>query len=366
MDTARKLQQIIREFQLPGSFYSCEEIPSGTVSRSYKVKYIIDNGPGTTALKPYLLQCFATKVFRNPDELAGNIDRVNRHIRQKGFPGPDFCRTADGRTYVSDDGCFWRMCSCLPAVTCDRSSDAAVVRKAGEAIGKFELALSDFDISQLAETIPDFHDTRKHYEKLMADANADPCGRAREARRELAYLFSVMDDACRLTDLYNAGFLPLRATHNNTKISKVLFDRQTKDVMTVTGLETVMPGLVGHDFGDAIRYAANFAVEDAEDTDRTGVDLNVFWAFSDGFLSKTAGSLTGLEANTLASSCFAMTCELAVRFLDDYLIGDRYFITEKERHNLIRTRSQIALAKDMQKKLSAMDAIVLSCIQQYR
>ena len=127
-----------------------------------------------------------------------------------------------------------------------------------------------------------------------------------------------------------------------------------------------MPGLVGHDFGDGIRFAANFTEEDAEDTTKTGVDLNIFFAFADGFLSETAKMLTEEEVDTLALSCFAITCELATRFLDDYLIGDKYFKVKRAKHNLIRTRCQVALAKDMQTKLDAMDAIVKSCVKKYR
>ena len=194
----------------------------------------------------------------------------------------------------------------------------------------------------------------------------DTCGRVKEARAELDYLFSVMDRACRLSDLYQQGDLPLRVTHNDTKINNVLFDEHTLEPLVVIDLDTVMPGLVGHDFGDAIRFAANFTEEDSGETEKTGVDLNIFWAFADGFLSKTAKTLTEAEADTLALSCFAITCELATRFLDDYLVGDKYFKIKSPDHNLVRTKCQIALARDMQTKYGAMDAIVRSSIEKYR
>ena len=183
---------------------------------------------------------------------------------------------------------------------------------------------------------------------------------------ELDYLLSVQDSACRLTDMLDRGELPLRVTHNDTKINNVLFDEETGRALVVIDLDTVMPGLVAHDFGDAVRFAANFTEDDSEDTSKTGVDLNVFWAFADGFLSQTANMLTENEIDTLALSGFVLACELATRFLDDYIVGDKYFKVKKDHHNVIRTRCQIALAKDMLKKLDAMDAIVHGCAEKYR
>jgi hypothetical protein len=166
--------------------------------------------------------------------------------------------------------------------------------------------------------------------------------------------------------MLDRGELPLRVTHNDTKINNVLFDEETGRALVVIDLDTVMPGLVAHDFGDAVRFAANFTEEDSEDTSKTGVDLNVFWAFADGFLSQTANMLTENEIDTLALSGFVLACELATRFLDDYIVGDKYFKVKKDHHNVIRTRCQIALAKDMLKKLDAMDAIVHGCAEKYR
>ena len=362
----RKLQQIGKAFGLPWPFYSYEEIQNGIVNRTYKVNYITDDGTGMAVVIPYLIQRINTYAFRHPDELMSNIEKVTEHIRAKNLPSICFRHTDAGRTYLMEDDSFWRVYQYIPAVTFDKGESPEIVRKAGQAFGEFQLALTDFDAKQLFYTIPHFHDTRKRYETLLADAAADPCGRAAEAAPELAYLLSVQEQACRLTDLYRAGRLPLRVTHNDTKINNVLFDEMTREPLVVIDLDTVMPGLVGHDFGDAIRYAANFTEEDSEELDRTGLDLNVFWAFAEGFLSRMAASLTEEEIDSLALSCFALTCELATRFLADYLVGDKYFKINSERHNLIRARCQIALARDMQAKLPAMDAIVKSCVRQYR
>ena len=371
-NTARKLLSVGEAFHIPGPFFSYEEVSQGNVNRTYKVNYIRDDGTGMALIKPYLMQRVNTYAFKNPVQLMENIDKVTEYIRMKQ---PDkvslhYHHTEQGeerRTYLlDDDDGFWRVCNYVDSVTFDSCDDLRVVRNAGEAFGEFQMLLSDFDASQLYYTIPDFHNTRKRYETLIRDMETDPCGRVREVREELDWLLSVQDQACKLTDLYNEGKLPLRVTHNDTKINNVLFDEKNHDALVVIDLDTVMPGLVAHDFGDAIRFAANFVEEDSEDYGKAGVNLNIFWAFAEGFLKKTAKTLTDLEVDTMAVSGFVLACELATRFLDDYINGDKYFNVKKEKHNLIRTRCQIALAKDMLEKMDAMNAIVKDCARKYK
>ena len=368
---ARKLQRIGHAFGLSYPFFSFEEICNGNVNRTYKVNYITDDGTGMAVIRPFLFQKINSYAFKNAEELMSNIECVTDYIHVKR---PDsvclsFLHTeVEGtrRTYLTEGDDFWRVYEYVHAVTFNQCDNAAIIRGAGEAFGDFQNVLSGFDAAQLYYTIPDFHDTRKRYETLIRDVKADPEGRVKECREEIEYLLSVQEKACMLTDLFNAGKLPLRVTHNDTKINNVLFDEKTLEPLVVIDLDTVMPGLMGHDFGDAIRFAANFAAEDAEDTSKTGVDLNIFWAFADGFLMKTADTLTAEEKDTLALSCFAITCELSTRFLDDYIMGDKYFKIASPKHNLVRARSQIALAKDMEKKLDAMQAIVESCVKKYK
>ena len=367
-EVARKLLQVGEAFRIPGPFFSYEEIKKGNVNHTYRVNYIRDDGTGMASIKSYLVQRVNTYAFQHPVELMRNIDRVTEHIRKKH---PDakclhFHHTAEGLNYLMDEDGFWRLSNYLPSITFDTCDDLNVVRRAGQAFGDFQMMLSDFDVSQLYYTIPDFHNTRKRYEKFKADVAADPCGRVKEVQAEIDWLLSVEDEACRLTDLYAAGELPLRVTHNDTKINNVLFDEKTHEALVVIDLDTVMPGLVGHDFGDAIRSAANFVEEDCPDASKAGVNLNVYWAFAEGFLKETASTLTENEVATLGQSCFSLACELASRFLDDYLIGDKYFKTRMPGHNLLRTRCQIALARDMRLKMDAMNAIVRDCWERYK
>ena len=331
----------------------------GNVNRTYKVNYIRDDGKP----KSYIVQRVNTYVFKNPVQVMDNIDLVTEHLHARAPKKRSlhFHHTADRKTYVVGENGFWRLFNYIPSNTYNATENLRIIRNAGEAFGEFQTLLSDFDAGRLYETIPDFHNTRKRYEKLVADAQADSMGRLAEARAEYDWLLSVRERACRLTELHEAGELPLRVTHNDTKINNVLFDRETDEALVVIDLDTVMPGLVGHDFGDAIRFAANRVEEDCPQADKAGVNMEVFRAFTEGFLSRTAATLTQGELDTLAQSCLSLTCELATRFLDDYLLGDPYFKIRDPKHNLVRTRCQVALAKDMLRNMDEMERIVREC-----
>ncbi len=361
MELDHKLQEVCRLFKIEDTYLGYEVLQMGNVNKTYKVNFLLADGTP----KSFLVQNVNTYAFREPVSLMENIDKVTEHIRAKspGKTALHFHHTQDRKTYVIDGDNFWRMTNFIPSVTYNTVQDPVVLRNAGMAFGEFQTQLADFDITQLHETIPNFHNTRARYEKFLEVVTSDPVGRAAECREEIDFLLSVQDRACVLTDMLAAGELPLRVTHNDTKINNVLFNREDNSAMVVIDLDTVMPGLMGHDFGDAIRFAANFVEEDCPEYEKAGVDLEVFRSFAEGFLSQTASTLTENEAETLARSAFVLTAELAVRFLDDYLRGDPYFKINYEKHNLVRTRCQIALAKDMLKKMPQMDAIVAQCIE---
>ena len=360
MDMDKKLQEVCRLFKIEDTYVGYETVQMGNVNKTYKVNFLLPDGKP----KSFLVQNVNTYAFREPVGLMENIDRVTEHIRAKrpGKTALHFHHTHDRKTYVVDGENFWRMTNYINSVTYNSVKDPTVLRNAGMAFGEFQTQLADFEIGLLHETIPNFHNTRARYEKFLQVVAADPVGRLQEVREEVAFLKEVMDKACLLTDMQKAGQLPLRVTHNDTKINNVLFSPEDASALVVIDLDTVMPGLVGHDFGDAIRFAANFVEEDCPDYAKAGVDLDVFRAFAEGFLSQTASTLTEAEIDTLALSCFVLTTELAVRFLDDYLRGDPYFKINYPEHNLVRTRCQIALAQDMLRKLPQMEAIVRECV----
>lgn len=360
MDLNKKLQKVCEGFRIEGTYLGYELIQMGNVNRTYRVDFRLPDGNP----KSFLVQNVNTYVFKNPVQVMENIDKVTEHIRAKkpGQIALHFHHTQDRKTYIEDGANFWRMTNYIPSTTYNVTADENVVRNAGRAFGEFQMQLADFPAEELHETIAGFHNTRQRYEKLIADVALDPCGKVAEVREEIDYLLSVQDLACKLTDMCGRGELPLRVTHNDTKINNVLFDSKTGEALVVIDLDTVMPGLVGHDFGDAIRFAANYVEEDCPEYEKAGINMDVFRTFTEGFLEQTAGALTAQELDNLALSCFVLTAELATRFLDDYILGSPYFKINYPEHNLVRARCQIALAKDMQRNMDKMEDCVKRCV----
>lgn len=353
---AETLRRICTQFSA-GEYVSHRVITQGNINATYAVDLKAADG----SVKPYIIQKINTYVFRDPVGIMANIGYVTAHLRKKatGKPALEFYPAADGKNYYMEDAStVWRLENYIDGVGYDLCDSLDILRKAGAAFGEFQNQLADFDASLLTETIPGFHDTRKRLDTLFAAEAADECGRAAEAEAELQFIHTHAELACGPVDALAEGRLPLRVTHNDTKINNVLFDRETGDPLCVIDLDTVMPGLAAYDFGDAVRFAASTAAEDEPDTARIALDLQKFRAFSEGFIGKTGGSLTEAEIGSMVQGAIAITIELASRFLADYLTGDKYFKVNYEGHNLVRTRAQLALAKDMITKRVEMEQIV--------
>lgn len=357
MDIETKLQNICQAFRIPGEFAGYRYLTVGNVNQTYRVFFDMPD----KSIKSYIVQKVNTFAFRAPEQLMHNADLITEHIRtrKQGQVALHYHHTKDRKTYVYDeDQSFWRLSNFISSHTFSSCADEQILRETGAAFGEFQNMLSDFPVEELYETIPNFHDTPKRLMDLFEDVQKDPMGRVKEVREELEYIASVQEEAGTLTRLCKQGVLPIRVTHNDTKINNVLFDPETKCAVAVVDLDTVMPGLVGHDFGDGVRFAANVVDEDCPDYTQVLFDLDRFAAFARGFLSQAGGTLTPMERDTLALSAFCITIELASRFLDDYLQGDLYFKIDYPSHNLVRARSQLALAKDIHSKLGQMQEIV--------
>lgn len=359
-----KLMEIGTAFRLPGTFSAWEELKVGNINKTYKVTYARENG----LEKAYIFQRVNTFVFKNPEQVMENIERVTQHLREwrPGRVTLHYHHTRDGKNFVWDGDHIWRVFNFIPSAAFTESRDETLVRNAGYAFGEFQDALSSFDAALLHETIPDFHHTLKRYQALEKAVAENPVGRVQEVEDELKWLMQAKDEACLLCDLMEKGELPLRVTHNDTKVNNVLFDKKDKRALVVIDLDTVMPGLAANDFGDAVRSIVNTAAEDETDLEKVSCDLHLFRCFAEGFLEPTAKSFTQKEMDTFGISCFALTVELAVRFLTDYLQGDPYFYCAYPGHNLVRTRCQIALARDMQRKMDEMNRIIAECAAAYR
>jgi hypothetical protein len=227
----------------------------------------------------------------------------------------------------------------------------------GMGIGKFQAQLADFT-EPLAEVIKGFHNIKHRFVQWDEAIAQDAAGRVAQLATEIEWIESRREEMLAFWAKVESGEIPMRVTHNDTKINNVLFDAKTGEGKTVIDLDTVMPGLVAYDFGDAIRFAGNRSAEDEKDTSLTWLDLDRFSAFTRGFVGELAHTLTENERKTLSLGVFVMTVELAVRFLDDYICGDVYFKLLYPEHNLVRTRCQLALARDIETKLGEMDRIV--------
>ena len=357
----QKLEWVSRQFCIAGTYVGHETICVGNVNKTYEVKFLLPDG----SPKSFLIQNVNTYAFRKPIELMDNIDKVTEHIRHKN-PNQvalHYHHTRDRKIYVEDGQNFWRMTNFIRSTTYSTVANEQVVLNAGKAFGTFQLQLADFDIKELYETIPDFHNTKQRFVQLENAIAADPVGRVAEVQKEIDYLLSVKEQACRLTQMLEDGQLPLRVPHNDTKINIGLFNSDTDEAMVVIDLDTVMPGLVANDFGDAIRFAANTVEEDCPHPEKAKVNLDIFRSFAEGFLSMTADTLTQNEIDTLALSCASLTVELSTRFLADYILGDPYFNIKSPDHNLVRTRCQIALAQDMFRHMDEMEAIIRECVE---
>lgn len=352
-----KLHEIGNGFLLKGEFIEYELITRGNINTTYRVKYKTPEGLD----KYYVFQKVNTYVFKNPCDIMKNIDYVTEHLREKSLNGValHYYHTANRDNYLFDeDGAFWRVFNFVTGtVTYQLSSDPKVLYMAGRAFGTFQTQLSDFEAEKLYTTIPDFHNTKKRLEGFFANVEKDECGRVASVAAEIDYVREKRELASRLSEMLERGELPLRVTHNDTKINNVLFDEKTLEPVVVIDLDTVMPGLPAHDFGDAVRFAANTAEEDEKDLSKVSFDLDLYRAFAEGFV-ETATGLTEIELESLALGAVTIAIELGMRFLDDYITGDKYFKTNYEGHNLDRCRCQFELARDMERKFVQMNEIV--------
>jgi len=358
------LQSIGQKFRLEGKFYSFEENQMGNINSTYKVTYRKDDGK----YKSYLFQRVNKTVFPNAQAVMKNIDLVTEHMRSKKINEVNlhFHHTPEGLNYYLDaNGDFWRVMNYIDSVTFNTSDDPMVVYYTGVAFGRFQIQLDDFDGSQLTETIPDFHNTKKRLDKLFADVDSADKERLAEVKDELDYIASVKDLAAELSIRYKDGEFPIRVTHNDTKSNNVLFDKFTKQPLAVIDLDTVMPGMLMYDFGDAVRFICNTSAEDEPETRRVFFDTYKFRAFARGFLHEVKDILTPEEKGALVLAAFSVTVELASRFLDDYIMGDKYFKTNYPSHNLVRTRCQIKLAKDIYAKAEELQWVIDDVIENY-
>ena len=312
----------------------------------------------TTDKKRYIMQKMNTNVFPDPVNLMKNICGVTEHLRSRGIETLEVIPTKDGQSFIHGDECYRVYAFIENTVTYQKVTDAKVFFNSGKAFGEFQNYLAEFDASKLTETIVRFHDTPKRFNDFKAALEADKFDRAKECKEEIEFILSHADTYGKAIDGLKSGKLPLRVTHNDTKLNNILMDAETNEARAVIDLDTVMPGSMLYDFGDSIRFGASTAAEDEKDLSKVHFDINLFKAYADGYCGAVKASITDLEKELLPYGAYLMTIECGMRFLADYLSGDTYFATKYPGHNLVRCRTQIRLASEMEAQFEEMSKIV--------
>jgi Ser/Thr protein kinase RdoA (MazF antagonist) len=318
----------------------------------------------TEAGRRLVLQQINTSIFPDAAALMENVAAVTAHIRAKAQrSGKDVarctlhpCKTDGGTLFCRmSDGSCWRVYDYVAdTVSYDKVDSPAAFEACGEAFGDFQQQLADFPAARLSTVIPNFHNTPLRYETFLRSVERDAAGRAHTVRREIEFLCERAEFMQTLERAHAEGRLPLRVTHNDTKLNNILFDATSGLPVCVIDLDTVMPGYSVNDFGDSIRFGANTAAEDERDLSRVSLDLNLYRHYARGFLRGFGDALTPEERALLPIGARMMTLECGMRFLTDHLDGDVYFRIHREGHNLDRARCQLALLADMERKEKEM------------
>jgi Phosphotransferase enzyme family len=354
---------IAERFAIEGRLTAFDLYGTGHINRTYLAVFETPSGQ-----RRFIFQNINHTIFTRPLELMENVRRVTEHLHAKVLArGGDPARQAltlipthaGAHSLQTDDGDTWRAYTFIEdARSWDVVQNPRQIREAMRAFGQFQLDLADLPAPALHETIPNFHNTPQRFRKFLEALDADTQKRASGVRPEIDFALAREADTRSLTDLTDAGALPVRITHNDTKLNNVMLDNTTGQGVCVIDLDTTMPGLCAYDFGDAVRIGACTAGEDETDLSKVALDMAAFDQLTRGYIETARSLLTSTEVETLAFGPRLMTLECGMRFLTDYLQGDVYFRIHRPEHNLDRARTQFKMVADMETHADEMDALV--------
>ena len=358
------IESVVMQFDIPDGAWTAEPYGNGHINETYLV---------AAGEKRFILQRVNNYVFPRPEDVIENIERVTAFLkgqieREGGDPEREtltLVKTHRNEHFAYDEqGGLWRMYLFIEdTISRDLPDTPELFELSGEAFGKFQRQMGDFPADSLHETIHDFHNTPARYRQLEDAIARDEAGRLGNVSGEIAFCRQYEREVHTLLDALERGEIPLRVTHNDTKLNNVLLDAQTGRGVCVIDLDTVMPGLAAYDFGDSIRFGASTAPEDEPDLSRVQLSLPMFEAFTRGFLKEAGQALGAREIELLPMGAKLMTLECGMRFLADYLNGDKYFRVHREGHNLDRARTQFELVRHMEENRAQMADIVRRCAQ---
>ena len=366
------INKILDNYNIKGKLINIKEDNTGNINKTYIITFI-NNG----IEYKYLVQQINTNVFNNPYILMENILGVTNYLKEQMILNNDnnhkvleIIKTKDNNPmcYIYDDKGikrYYRIYKYIDnSISYDKSFNKDIVYNTGKAFGNFQKLLNNYPMNSLNETIKDFHDTKKRYDKLIKDINNLSNDRVKEAYQEIEFIIKYQTICDLIINKLNNNIIPYRVTHNDTKVNNVLMNKETLDYLAVIDLDTVMPGSMLFDYGDGIRSTACTCLEDEHDLTKVKIDLELFESYTRGYLSEISDCITQEELNLMAKSIEIITLELAIRFLNDYINGDTYFKVEYNKQNLYRTKAQLALVKDIETKLDYMDSFIKKCYKQ--
>ncbi len=358
------LQEVLEAFDFGAAVVGAIRYGCGHINDTF----VVHTQPENCCCRRFILQRMSAAAFKRPDQLMENITGVTEYLGKQILErGGDRTREAmeviplkNGQPYYTDSqGGAWRLYPFVEHTICHQSADTPELFAAsGRAFGRFQQLLKDYPAETLHETIPNFHNTEDRLAKFKAAMEADKLGRAAECKPEIDFVLAHAADCSVALNAMREGKLPLRVTHNDTKLNNVLMDEITGEGVCIIDLDTVMPGLVIYDFGDSIRFGANHSAEDETDLSKVNLDIDLFAAYTAAFIEGTGGSLTNEEIAYLPWGAKLMTLECGIRFLTDYLVGDEYFHISREKQNLDRCRTQFKLVADMEAQWSELEKLV--------
>ena len=357
------LNEVLAAFDFPATLVGAVRYGQGHINDTFCVVCQPQEGDSIR----FILQGLSMAAFPRQDELMENFIGITSYLRDKiiaegGDPLREtlsLVKTKDGKDYYTDaTGKAWRLTPFIENTDCYQSATPELFEASARAFGRFQYMLRDYPAETLHESIVNFHNTEDRFAKFEAALAADKLGRAKEVEAEVKFAMDRKADCSVALQALRDGKLPLRVTHNDTKLNNILIDRNTKEGICVIDLDTTMPGLSINDFGDSIRFGANHSKEDEKDLSKVNFDIELYEAYTRGFLEGAQGGLTAAELEYLPWGARLMTLECGIRFLTDYLMGDKYFAIQREKHNLERCRTQFKLIEDMEQHWEEMLSIV--------
>ncbi|MFV0588947.1 phosphotransferase enzyme family protein [Bacteroides reticulotermitis] len=359
----KDLSKIVEDFNTQGTIKAIKPLGGGLINDTYKVETTEPNSPD------YVLQRINHTIFQNIEMLQTNIEAVTRHIRKKLTEAEEtdidrkvltFLETAEGKTYSFDGENYWRMMTFIPHAHTYETVNPEYSYYAGVAFGNFQAMLADIP-DTLGETIPDFHNMEFRLQQLREAVDADAVGRVAEVQYYLDEIANRAGEMCKAEQLHREGKLPKRVCHCDTKVNNMMFDDEGK-VLCVIDLDTVMPSYIFSDYGDFLRTGANTGDEDDKDLNRVNFNMEIFKAFTKGYLEGANSFLTPLEIENLPYAAALFPYMQCVRFLADYINGDTYYKTSSSDHNLIRTQAQFKLLQSVEEHTEDMKAFISECL----